>query len=104
MGSKYIPFLFCVILLSTTLLAEEIIQIDAQPDSIYRTLNGPDEGYLVLSNTDFLPYSGPKPGSDNDLSAKVWMVWDDHYLYVYAEIMDDIISSKEVELFKESYI
>jgi len=67
------------------------ILIDAQKDSFYTQLSGPEEGYLYIPHTDFLPRSGPQPRSDADLSAKVWMAWDSTYFYLYAEIMDDTI-------------
>jgi serine phosphatase RsbU (regulator of sigma subunit) len=68
------------------------IQIDAQKDSFYTALSGPEDGHLILAPADYLPFSGPKPDSAADLSAKVWMAWDDEYLYIYTEILDDIIN------------
>ena len=54
---------------------------DAEKDVFYNQLRSPDEGYLTISHTDFLPSSGPKPAGDKDLSAKIWMAWDSSYFY-----------------------
>jgi serine phosphatase RsbU (regulator of sigma subunit) len=91
MIKKIVWFIICLMILGNSLYAGSIIKIDAYPDSIYSVLRGPEDGHLIISHNDFLPYSGPKPAGDNDLSAKLWMTWDDEYLYVYAEITDDVI-------------
>jgi hypothetical protein len=67
------------------------IKIDAQPDSSYTRLSGAGDGCLMLTHDDFLPISGPHPLDDKDLSAKILLAWDTVYLYVYAEIRDDLI-------------
>jgi hypothetical protein len=85
-GVLILLFVFCRIV-----LAEISISIDAQKDTFYNQLSSPEEGYLTLSHFDFLPFSGPKPAGDTDLSAKIWMAWDSIYFYFYAEVQDDIV-------------
>ena len=82
MDFKNALVLLCVIFSINTLSAGEYVLIDALPDSVYSTLTGPDNGHLIISHTDFLPYSGPKPDGDRDLSAKIWMVWDTVYFLI----------------------
>ena len=67
------------------------ITIDAQKDIFYSQLYSPQDGYLTISHAEYLPFCGPKPADDDDLSAKVWMAWDSSYFYLYAEVRDDII-------------
>jgi len=67
------------------------VAIDAQKDSFYAKLIGPGDGYLHLPHSDFLPLSGPRPDGEADLSADVWLAWDEHYFYLYAEVKDDVV-------------
>ncbi len=67
------------------------IKIDAQKDTFYNQLTGPEDGFLTITTDDYLPISGPRPDNDQDLSGRVWMAWDSVYFYVYAEIKDDLI-------------
>jgi hypothetical protein len=67
------------------------ITIDAQKDPFYGQLKNADHGYLHISHSEFLPFCGPMPEDDTDLSANVWMAWDETYFYLYAEITDDSI-------------
>ena len=71
--------------------AEFSIEVDAQRDSFYTQLGRPEDGYLHIPHTDYLPLSGPRPLDDADLSADVWAAWDVDYLYIYAEIRDDSV-------------
>ena len=48
-------------------LAQISISIDAQKDVFYNQLSSPEEGYLTISHSDFLPFSGHKPTGDTDL-------------------------------------
>jgi len=85
------------VLLSVSLLitclcaADPDIKIDAQQDSFYTSLGGPENGFLIITHEDYLPISGPRPDDDRDLSGMIWMAWDPVYFYVYAEIKDDLI-------------
>jgi serine phosphatase RsbU (regulator of sigma subunit) len=80
---------FCLHL--QTIRADLPIKIDAQKDSFYEQLSDPDEGYIHISHAEFIPFNGPKPSGDADLSAHVWMAWDSTYFYFYAEVQDDIV-------------
>jgi len=67
------------------------IVIDAAKDEWYKTLTGPDDGYIYLPY-DMIYLIIPNPPADNtDLSAFCWLAWDDAYLYFYSEVTDDII-------------
>jgi hypothetical protein len=86
-----------IICLSIALLgivfAQFEITIDAEKDAFYGTLTGPDDGFI------YFPIEAVGQGSaineppvdENDLSAHVWLAWDETYLYTYFEIWDDII-------------
>jgi hypothetical protein len=67
------------------------ISIDAQLDSFYQELTGPQNGFLFIPHSSFLPRNGPEPSSDADLSANIWLAWDEQYLYLYAQVADDKI-------------
>ncbi len=69
------------------------IAIDAQKDPWYDGLTNPEDGMIYLPARSFLRdinASGPE-GGDEDISAIVWMAWDETYLYVYDEVKDDNI-------------
>ena len=83
--------LFLLLITTRTASSAFDIKIDAQKDDIYKTLTTPENGYIHLTPDDFLPLSGPRPDNDRDLSASVWLAWDPIWLYLYAEINDDII-------------
>lgn len=74
-----------------TVAAQFSVSIDGQKDPWYSRCTTPEEGYLHLSPSDFIPLSGPKPNSDADLSADIWMAWDETYFYLYAEVKDDVV-------------
>jgi serine phosphatase RsbU (regulator of sigma subunit) len=79
--------LFC----ASSSVAQFGIVIDAQKDSFYAGLTGPQNGYIRIPHTDFLPRLGPRPDDAADLSADVWAAWDETFLYVYAEVRDDTL-------------
>jgi len=67
------------------------IVIDAAKDNWYKTLTGPDDGY-IFTPYDMVSDATSEPPTDNaDLSAFCWLSWDDNYLYFYAEVHDDIV-------------
>jgi hypothetical protein len=49
------------------------ITINAQKDAFYRELTGPQDGFLFIPHSSFLPRNGPEPSSDADLSANIWL-------------------------------
>jgi len=71
--------------------AQFSISIDGKKDPFYDQLQDPNNGYLYISNSDFLPLSGPMPSTDSDLSASVWVAWDTEFFYIYAEVKDDTV-------------
>ena len=91
MSKNFGTVLILLFVLSDLTGATFDIKIDAQKDSFYTKLSGPVDGMIQLTHHSFLPFSGAKPDSDQDLSATVWFSWDSTYLYVYAEITDDLI-------------
>ena len=65
------------------------IVIDAEKDAWYDALTGPDDGYLQIQY--FSHNNNGTPDDNADLSAKFWASWDDTYLYIYEEVMDDVV-------------
>lgn len=65
---------------------EFFIVIDANMDNFYSTLTGPENGFLNILSP--LYNLNGAPVDDRDLSAKVWMAWDNTYLYLYEEVKD----------------
>ncbi|MGE5315144.1 MAG: sugar-binding protein, partial [Acidobacteriota bacterium] len=81
-----------LVLLGGISLAQFPPVIDGRKDFFYSRLADAGHGYLHISHTDFIALSGPAPESEADLSADVWMAWDETYFYLYAEVKDDIVS------------
>ena len=68
----------------------QVVTIDGQKDAFYQTLTCPDNGHIVIyPDSAFNVSATGAPADSNDLSAKVWMAWDDTYLYYYEERLDD---------------
>jgi hypothetical protein len=65
------------------------ITVDGQKDDFYKTLTGPDDGFLNIRS--FAYNDNGKPKNDSDLSAKVWTTWDKDWFYLYAEVLDNIV-------------
>jgi len=80
-----------LVFLGNTSRAQFSIVIDGKKDSFYSQLLDSTDGYLHISHADFLPMSGPSPKDEADLSADVWIAWDDTYFYLYAEVKDDVV-------------
>jgi serine phosphatase RsbU (regulator of sigma subunit) len=91
-------FIFCTII-SIILFADaqNFITIDGNKDTFYENLTLPEEGYLFIPSTDFIPLNGHKPDDNRDCSASVWLAWDSTYLYVYAEVSDDKIHVNQIQ-------
>jgi hypothetical protein len=75
--------------------AQFAITIDAEKDAYYNTLTGPDDGYIYIgpeaaaAPEASFPENPPRDAAD--LSAHVWLAYDEEYLYTYFEVKDDII-------------
>jgi Carbohydrate family 9 binding domain-like/Secretion system C-terminal sorting domain len=89
-------FIFLLLLLSLTTLAQDFnIKIDAEKDDFYKTLTGPDDGWLYLPPEAFNnngSASDPGPVDALDLSANWYSAWDDTYLYIFVDVVDDIVN------------
>jgi serine phosphatase RsbU (regulator of sigma subunit) len=71
--------------------AQFSISIDGRKDAWYSNRNTLTESYVHLACSDFIPLSGPKPDDESDLSADVWVAWNEKYFYLYAEVKDDVV-------------
>jgi hypothetical protein len=67
------------------------ITIDAAKDAWYDGLTGPDDGYIYLPSRAQTDATSEAPSGDSDISALIWLAWDEDYLYVYGEVKDDIL-------------
>jgi len=65
------------------------IVVDGNKDSFYSTLTGPENGYIHIPAA--MANDNGAPADDQDLSADLWLAWDDTYLYVYEEVRDDVV-------------
>ncbi len=70
------------------------ILIDGSKDGFYNTLTGPENGFLNIPSPLYNWNGAPR--DDSDLSAKVWTAWDDTYLYLYEEVIDDTVHATNV--------
>ncbi|MGE5313108.1 MAG: sugar-binding protein, partial [Acidobacteriota bacterium] len=65
--------------------------IDGRKDPFYSRLTDSTQGFIHIPHTDFVSMHGPRPNGESDLSADVWIAWDETYFYLYAEVKDDIV-------------
>ncbi|RQW02925.1 DUF4397 domain-containing protein [candidate division KSB1 bacterium] len=66
------------------------IAMDAVMDPWYNQLTGPDDGYIyipAIAHND-----NGAPDNDKDLSALLWVAWDETYLYFYEEVADNVVN------------
>jgi hypothetical protein len=66
------------------------IVIDANKDPFYGSLTGPSDGWLYIPAAAY--NNNGAPDNDYDLSAMFWASWDDTYLYVYEEVVDNVVN------------
>ena len=86
-------FICLILLLSLTVYAQDFeIKIDGEKDAFYNSLTGPDDGWIYIPPAAYISGNGPEPVDEMDLSANWFSAWDDTYLYVYAQIEDDILN------------
>lgn len=77
--------------LCPAVIAQLSISVDGRKDAWYARCRTPNESFVHLSPSDFISLSGPKPDDESDLSADVWLAWDERYFYFYAEVKDDVV-------------
>jgi len=66
------------------------MRIDGKKDPFYYGLEDPDEGHIQIQHCHYSNLG--QPADNNDLSAKIWGSWDNDWLYLYAEILDDTVA------------
>jgi|GEM_PF-6994267 len=79
--------------------AKTFIVIDGFKDDFYKTLTGPSDGYLQLRSYAY--NDNGKPANDEDLSAKIWMAWDQQCFYLYEEVKDDTLAGNSPAVWEE---
>ncbi len=85
----FLTVILLAIFLTRTDAQEFSITIDALKDAFYEGLTGPADGLVYLPARCYLRDIGSAPIDDMDLSATVWMAYDEDYLYFYEEVTDD---------------
>ncbi len=85
--------LISMMVMSLVVQAQDFsIVIDAEKDSWYDQLTGPEDGMVFMPAACYLRDVGTEaPDDDDDMSAIVWFSYDDVYLYCYTEITDDVV-------------
>ena len=66
------------------------IMIDAEKDPFYDLLTGPGDGYIWMPHQQY--NTNGAPDDDADLSAYLWVSWDDTYMYFYEEVTDNVVN------------
>lgn len=64
--------------------------IDAVKDPWYKSITGPDNGYVVIPAAAY--NNNGQPDNAADLSASMWTAWDENYLYIYEEVKDNKVN------------
>ncbi len=65
------------------------IVIDANKDAFYEALTGPDNGWVHIPAA--MANDNGMPSNNADKSVDLWAAWDDTYIYVYEEVVDDVV-------------
>jgi hypothetical protein len=66
-----------------------VIAMDAIMDPWYNQLTGPDNGYVYQPARAH--NNNGTPDNNKDLSALLWVAWDETYLYFYEEVADNVV-------------
>jgi hypothetical protein len=87
---------FCLLLFFSVMIFGDDFEIgiDAEKDAYYGTLTGPSDGWIYLPPEAFNDNGSdtdPGPVDEIDLSANWYSAWDDTYLYVYVDVVDDMV-------------
>ena len=86
---RFLLFVFSVLFLTGFSFAQ-LITIDAERDAFYDGLALPSDGHIQIPIEAF--GNGPQPDNSDDLSTRIWMAWDETYIYFYEERKDDLLS------------
>jgi PKD repeat protein len=99
---KKVFMIFVLLVFISANLAQEFsITIDGEKDAWYYGLTNPEDGMINLPARSYLKDINPEgPDNDEDLSAMVWMAWDDTYLYLYEEVVDDSVTVNHLSNFQ----
>lgn len=89
----FLTIMFVVALSHSAMTQDFSITIDGEKDAWYNGLTGPEDGLVFMPAECYLRDigDGTGPDDDDDLSAIVWMAHDSVYLYLYAEVTDDMV-------------
>jgi hypothetical protein len=68
-------------------------------DPVYNALKNPANGYLQIQS--FAWTNNGRPVNNADLSANVWSMWDDTWLYIYEEVKDDTLSGNAANAYQD---
>ena len=67
-----------------------MIEMDAVMDPWYNQLTGPEDGYIWIPARAH--NQNGTPDNNHDLSALLWVAWDETYLYFYEEVADNVVN------------
>ena len=82
--------LLTALVFAGSIFAQPGIVIDANKDAFYGTLTGPDNGYVHIPAA-MKNDNGTGVDNNADLSADLWVAWDETYLYFYEEVVDNVV-------------
>lgn len=73
----------------TLVIGAPLAAIDGERDALYNELSLPSDGHIQIPIEAF--GNGDQPANSDDLSTRVWMAWDENYLYYYEERKDEAL-------------
>jgi len=87
-------------------------KIDGERDAWYSSLTSPHDGLVFMPaeccvydlDSAGTPNDLPRPDDNDDLSAVVWLAYDDVYMYVYTEVTDDLVLGTNSARYKNDCI
>ncbi|MBN2202324.1 T9SS type A sorting domain-containing protein [bacterium] len=87
---------------NSSICTDLLCDIDGLKDGFYHGLTGPSDGFLQLRSYAY--NENGRPDNDADLSAKIWTAWDEDWLYLYEEVMDDTLGADATNVWEEDCI
>ncbi|MBN1895245.1 T9SS type A sorting domain-containing protein [bacterium] len=99
MKKMILIIILCISAFSPKAEADDFsITIDGQKDAFYEGLTGQADGLVFMPARCYLrDILAPADEGDEDISAVIWMAWDDEYLYYYGEVLDDVVTAANSE-------